>query len=96
VRLGDQRAHVVRLGVGAGADLHLGDLGLQPGHQRVGPFVAHRDHQRHRHAALAAGAVGRAHQRADGVADVGVGHQHRMVLGATQRLHALAVRVPLA
>ena len=43
------------------------------------------------HAALSPDAVGRAHQRVDGVGHVGVGHQHGVVLGAAQGLHALAM-----
>ena len=46
---------------------------------------------RDRHAALAGRAVGGADQRVDGLVEVGVGHHHHVVLGAAQRLHALAV-----
>ena len=85
----DQRAHVEAAG-SAGADLQRLDLRNQLGDQRVGHLVADAYRHRDRHAALAAGAVGGTHQRADGVVEVGVGHQHRMVLRAAQGLHALA------
>ncbi len=90
MRLRDQRAHVVRR-IGAGAHLHLGDLGLQARDHRFGRALADRDDQRHRHAALAAGAESGAHHRADGIADVRVRHHHRVVLRAAERLHPLAV-----
>ena len=79
-----------------GADLHLRDLGLQAGDDGVGGLVADRDDERDRHAALAARAVRRAHERADGVVDVRVGHDDGVVLRAAEGLDALAVRAALA
>ncbi|OIQ67466.1 hypothetical protein GALL_509550 [mine drainage metagenome] len=90
MRLGHQRAHVAG-SVGAGADLHLGNLGFQSGHNRIGGGITHCHHQRNGHAALAAGTIGRTHQGADRVADVGIGHDHGVVLGTAERLHPLAV-----
>ena len=89
MRLADQRTHVVA-GVGARAHLHLGDFGFQAGDHGVGGGVAHGHDQRHCHAALTAGAVGRAHHGADGIGHVGIRHHHGVVLGAAQRLHPLA------
>ena len=58
--------------------------------------VAHRDHHRAGHAALAGGAERAADDVADGLRHHGVGHHHHEVLGAAQRLHPLAVgRRPL-
>jgi hypothetical protein len=94
VRLGDQRAHVVDASV-PGPTFILAISVFRPA--IIASAVRRpRDDQRHRHAALAAGAVGRAHHGADGVADVGVGHHDRVVLGAAQRLHAFAVAQPVA
>ena len=90
MRPGHQRTHV-HAGRGAGADLHFGNLDLQARDHGVGCGVAHRHHQRNRHATFAARTIGCAHQGAHGVADVGIGHQHRVVFGAAQRLHPLAV-----
>ena len=87
---GDQRAHVVAV-VGAGPDFHRGHPLLEVGDQLIGDRVADRDRDRDRHAAFAAGAERGAHQCADRIVDVGVGHDDRMVLGAAQRLDALAV-----
>ena len=95
VRLGHQRAHVVAV-VGARADLHLGDLGLQARNHGVTHFVAHGHQQGDGHAALAARTVGGAHQGAHGVVHIGVGHEHGVVLGAAQGLHALAVLAAFA
>ena len=86
---GDQRPHL-GLGVGAGADLQRAHPRHQLVHQRVAD-VADRDRDRDRHAALAGRAVGRAHQRVGRLVEIGVGHHHHVVLGAAQRLHALAV-----
>jgi len=46
------------------------------------------------HATLAAGPIGRAHEGIDGVVEVRIGHDHRMILGAAERLHALTVCAP--
>ncbi|MNO71058.1 hypothetical protein D3C76_619610 [compost metagenome] len=88
-RAGDQRAHV-QAAVGAGADLQGLDLRDDLLHQRIGDLVAHAHGHGDGHAALAAGTVGGAHERADGVVEVGVGHQHGVVLRPAQGLHALA------
>ena len=63
------------------------------GEQRHDPVgdVAHQHRHRDRHAALAGRAVGRADQRVDRLLEVGVGHHDHVVLGAAERLHALAV-----
>ena len=90
VRLGYQRAHV-HIRLGAWAHFHLGDLDLQAGNHCVCRGVTDRHHQRDGHAALAAGTVGRAHQRADRIGHVGIGHDHRMVFCPAQSLHPLAV-----
>ena len=55
------------------------------------PSRADRDDGRDRHAALARGSVGGANQRVRGEVEVGVGQDHRVVLRAAERLHALAV-----
>ena len=84
----DQRAHVQVLD--ARADAQRGDLVRQRGDQRIGGRIAHAHGHRDRHAALAGRAVAGAEQRLGGQAEVGIGQHHRVVLGATQRLHALA------
>ena len=88
---GDERPHV-RRPVGRRPDLQRLDLRHQLLDQPVRGLLADRHGHRDRHAALAGRAVGRAHQRADRHVDVGVGHDDRVVLGAAERLHALAVR----
>ena len=86
---GDERPHL-GLGIGAGADLQRAHPRHQLVHQPVAD-PADRDRDRHRHAALAGRAVGGAHQRVDRLVEIGVGHHDHVVLGAAQRLHALAV-----
>ncbi len=86
----DQRTHL-RFGIGAGTDLQAADLRLQLLDQGVGGLLSHRHRDRDRHAALAGGAVGGAHQRIHRLIHVGVGHDDHVVLGAAQRLAALAV-----
>jgi hypothetical protein len=88
--LGHHRTHLGRL-VGRRADLERLDTGLELGNQRVGSLLAHGDGDRDRHAALARRTVACAHQRVGGLFHVGVGHDHHVVLGAAQRLHALSV-----
>ena len=87
MRTGDERPHVgPRLAVADGQPIHpLGDLRDQ--------LVGDRsdcDDRGDRHATFA----GRAESRVDrGVGreiEIGVGQHHHVVLGATQRLHALA------
>ena len=87
---GHQRPHVIAV-VRARADLHLGDLDLERLHDFVGRVITNGHHQRNRHAAFTTGAIGCAHQRVDGVGNVGIGHDDGMVLGPAQRLHALAM-----
>ena len=60
--------------------------------QGVRGLVADGDGDGDGHAALAGGAVGRADQGVGGLIEVGVGHNNHVVLGAAERLHALAVR----
>ena len=91
MRGGDERPHLGAPVVGR-ADLHRGDLLLHAAEHVVGDRVADEDRHRNRHAALAGGAVGGAHERVGGHLGIGVGHDHRVVLRAAQRLHALAVR----
>ena len=85
----DHRAHL-RVGLEARADLDRQRLLAQPLDQRVGG-VADRDGDRDRHAALAGRAVARGGQVVGGEVEVGVGQHDGVVLGAAQRLHALAV-----
>ena len=77
--------------VGAGADFETGDLLFQLADDSVGGFVADADGNRDCHAAFATGAKGCAHQGADRVVDVGIGHDDRVILRAAQCLHAFAV-----
>ena len=58
--------------------------------ERVGG-VADRDDRRDRHAPLAGRAVARRDRGVGGQVDVGVGQDDHVVLGAAERLHALAV-----
>ncbi len=90
VRAGHQRAHV-QATLGARTDLEFLDLRYQAGDQRIGDLITDADRHRDGHAALAARAVGGTHQGIDGVAQVGVRHDHRVVLGAAQGLDALAL-----
>ena len=63
-----------------------------PRERRHQPVVrlADRDDDRARHAALAGRAEGRADDAVDGLVDHRVGHDDHVVLGAAERLHALA------
>ena len=90
VHLGDHGTHLGGI-VGGRADLQRLDAGLEFFHQRIGGLFAHGDRDRDCHAALAGGAIARAHQRVGCLVHVGVGHDHHVVLGAAQGLHALAV-----
>ena len=54
-------------------------------------YAANGNHRRDRHAALAGGAVRRADDGVRGEIKFGVGQHHRVVLGAAEGLHALAV-----
>src|SRR5580692_3627598 len=87
---GHHRA-VVGLRVGRGADLEAFDAGDQFFHQNVGSLLADRHGDRHRHAALAGGAVAGADQRIDRLVHVGVRHHDHVVLGAAKALHPFAV-----
>jgi hypothetical protein len=90
VLLGDQRPHLgVR--IGRRADLQRAHPRRQRLDQLVGGLLAHRHRHRNRHAALAGRAVAGAHQRVGRLVHVGVGHHDHVVLGAAERLHALAV-----
>ncbi|MNG91684.1 hypothetical protein D3C79_505990 [compost metagenome] len=66
------------------------DLRLQLGDQCIGDLITDTHRDRDGHAALAARTIGSPHQGADGVVQVGIGHQHRMVLRATQCLDTFA------
>ena len=75
----------------AGPDRHVRARARELLDQRVAG-VAHGHDRRDRHAALARRTVARADDRVGGEIEIRVGHHHRVVLGAAQRLHALAVR----
>ena len=61
----------------------------EPGDERI-RGGADRDDRRDRHAALARRPVAGAHQRVGGEVEIGIGHDHGVVLRAAERLHALA------
>ena len=89
---GHQRPHLgCRI---AGRPTSRGDPWRQTFDQGIGGIVTDRDRDRDRRAAPAGRTVARAHQRIGGLLQVGIGHHHHVVLGAAQRLHAFAVRVP--
>ena len=73
----------------------LGSRSLDRGDEPVAD-IADGDDLRDRHAALAGGAVGGADGRVGGHVDVGVGQDDHVVLRAAERLHALAVLVPVS
>ena len=52
--------------------------------------IADEHGHRDRHAALAGRAVSRADQRVDCLFEIGIRHHHHVILGAAERLHALA------
>jgi hypothetical protein len=85
----DERAHL-RRGVEAVADLDLRQALLDRADELVAG-VADGDDDRDRHAALAGRAVAGAHGGVGRHVDVGVGQDDHVVLGAAERLHALAV-----
>ena len=89
VHCGDDRA-VLRLGIARHADLERMDRRDQLGPQTLSGVFADRHHHRQRHAALAGRAERRAAQVIDHHVEVGVGHDHAVVLGSAHRLHALA------
>ena len=74
-----------------GPILIFGSRSSMAADQRIG-HVAHRDDHRDRHAALAGGAVRGGDGGIGGHLDVGVRQHDHVVLRATQRLDALAVR----
>ena len=84
----DERAHVGAFGR-AGQDLDRRELGLQRRDQPVAR-IADGDGDRDRHAALAGGAVGRARERVRDGRGIRIRHDDHVVLGAAERLHALA------
>ena len=86
---GDDGSHLDAGGV-AGSGRHASRARRKTLHQRVGD-VAHRNDGRDGHAALAGRAVTGADDRFRREVEIGIGHDDRMVLGAAQRLHALAV-----
>ena len=89
VLAGDQRAHLV-VGLAGRTDLDRRDALLDLVDQRVGDRVA-GEHDGDRHAPLAGRAVGGADRGVGGHVEVGVGQHEHVVLGAAERLHALAV-----
>ena len=89
MRAGNQRAHF-RIEA-AGTDLEGRDFRRKRLDQGIGSRVAHAHRHRDRHAAFAGRPVARAEQCRHHTADVGIGHDHHVILRAAQRLHALAV-----
>ncbi|MDT4820639.1 hypothetical protein FQZ97_537850 [compost metagenome] len=87
---GDDRPH---LGFEVGAVEHLESPGAfdQFRHDLLGSLVAHEDGHADSHAALAGRTVGGADQGVHHLVDIGVGHDHQVVLRAAQGLDALAV-----
>src|SRR5208282_5034963 len=86
----DDRAHV-DLGTSIRrADLHALGRRAEPFDQRIGDLTDwHGDAAGH--AALAGTSEGRKLERADGLIEIGIGHDDEMVLGAAGGLHSLAV-----
>ena len=75
VRGGDERPHFVfRRLVQPRPDAQRGNLFFQPGAEAIGGVIAHRQHHRERHAALARRAVGRAHDGVGRHLHVGIRH----------------------
>jgi hypothetical protein len=85
-----QRPHIGGT-VRRGPDFQRFDLRDQPLDQRLGDLVGHGNRHRDRHAAFAGRAVGRAHQCIDRHVEVGIGHDHHVVLRPTECLHPLSV-----
>ena len=90
VLAGDERPHLRRR-VGAGADDELVEAQPHRVDERIAD-VADGDDHADRHAPLARRAVGGAHRGVGRQVEVGVGQDDHVVLGAAERLHALAVR----
>lgn len=88
--LGDDRAHIGLL-VHIGSDAQALDHRRQLVDEAVCGFLADRDGDRDRHAALAGRAVAGADQRIGGLVEIGIRHDDHMVLGAAEALGALAV-----
>ena len=88
-RAGHDGAH---LGGEVGAVQHLQRLGAfqQLGHDLVG-HIAHQHRHTDRHTTFTRRAVARTDQRVHHLVDVGIGHDHHVVLRAAQRLHTFAV-----
>ena len=91
---GDQRAHL-RCRVGARPDLERRSR-LRDGVDERIAGLADRDDDGDGHAALAGRAVRRAHGGVGRHVDVGIGQHDHVVLGAAERLDALAVAVPVS
>ena len=87
---GHQRAHV-RVAVVPRADAQVLHHRLEFRDQGIRGRIAHAHGHRNRHAALARGPVAGAQQSVRGLVQVRIGHHHHVVLGAAQRLHALAI-----
>ena len=86
---GDQRPHVIVV-VHAGADFEGLDFRQQGFEQRL-RRIADRDDRGDRHAALACRPVASANERVRRLVHVGIRHDDQVILGAAERLHALAV-----
>ena len=86
----DQGPHIVVV-VGARADFQLLQFRFQFSNQDIAGFLTHRNRHGNGHAALPAGTVSGTHQRRHGIVHVRIGHHDGVVLGAAQRLDALAV-----
>ena len=93
VRLADH-GPVMCIRVRRDADAQALDGGDELFAQAIRRFVADRHNHRQRHAPLAGRAERRAGKVVDDLVEVGVGHHDPMVLGAAERLDALAVRRP--
>ena len=89
VRAGHQGTHI-RVALAAGTDAQRLHHRLEARDQCIRRRIADADGDRNRHATFAGGTVTGAQQCVRGLVHVGVGHDHHVVLGATQGLYALA------
>ena len=87
---GDERAHLVASVCGR-ADLNVGDARFHFFDECVGHRVD-GEHNADRHAPLARRAVRGADRSVGGHVEIGIGQHEHVVLGATECLHALAIR----
>ncbi|AEK62597.1 hypothetical protein CFU_2770 [Collimonas fungivorans Ter331] len=89
-RLGGFRHHRPEVGLAVAARPDLQAARTLNDFRQPGTRLAHQQHHRIRHAALAGGAECRAQQVVDGLVLVGVGQHDAVVLGAHHALRALA------